>query len=62
MSPLKSEDATFPRPIIDRPNRDPATDHPGRSPSETAPHPTASLRIPARRLRVRVLRSLTVAG
>ena len=56
MSPLKTEDASLPRPILDRPSRDPA-DHPGRLPSETAPHPTAPLRIAARRLRVRVLRS-----
>lgn len=56
MSPFKSEDATLPRPITDHPSRDPA-DHPGRLPSENAPHPTAPLRIVARRVRVRVLRS-----
>ena len=60
MSPLRTEDATPPRPTVDRPSRDPV-DHPGRLPNESGPHPTSrSCRSPDGP-RVRLLRSVKPA-
>ncbi len=57
MSPMRTEDAPLPRPIVDHPSRDPA-DHPGRLPNESGPHPTAHLRLRSGRVHVRVVRDL----